>query len=140
MTSGRNLRVLSKKKARFLLILARRIVPEVAGLTEEEQGEVVRTVDGALAEREPAIQVQFKLFMDMLRWSTLLRYGRPLDMLSPGDQDTVLRAHEETGVQKMRTGIWGLKTMVYMGYYGNPDRAGLLHYTPSLRGNEKLHG
>lgn len=130
--------VLSPRKTEFLLVVARRIVPAIADLPENEQAGIARVVDDALAARGKAMQVQFGLFLDTLRWASVLKKGRPLDKLPGEAQDEVLRRLEDSPVSRIRTGVWGLKTLVYMGYYGDPERAAQFGYTPSFDGNEKL--
>lgn len=134
-----SLKVFSKKKAHFLLVLAKRIVPPVGDLDEAEQMAVVKAVDEALALRTPAIQLQFKVFLDLIRLSTLVRHRKTLERLPFEKLDVQLTKLENHPVAKFRTGFWGVKTLIYMGYYGDPDRAAQFDYTPSLKGNERLH-
>lgn len=133
-------KVLSRKKATFILTLARRIVPEVSALDGREQQELVRIIDDALALREPAVRFQFKLFLTMIRWSSMLRHGRTLERLSSDLQDEMLTEFQESSVPRLGAGMWGLKTLIFMGYYGNLEWWGKIHYTPEMNGNESLHG
>ena len=133
------LRVFSKREAEFVLVLARRMIPQLDGADESEQRKVVQIVDDALASRAPGLQTQFKVFLKLIRFSPLVRYGKKLDSLPPEDQDKVMRGFQDSPIPKFRSGMWGLKTLIYMGYYGDPDRAGQFGYNPSLTGNEKLH-
>ena len=133
-------KVLSRKKAMFILTLARRVVPEVNALDGQEQQKLVQIIDDALALREPVVRFQFKLFLTMIRWSSMLRHGRTLDRLSPDLQDRMLTEFQESPVPRLGAGMWGLKTLIFMGYYGNPQRWEQIHYTPAMNGNERLHG
>jgi hypothetical protein len=45
---------------------------------------------------------------------------------------------ESSPVRLLRVGVWGLKTLIFMGYYGQPVIAARTGYTPSLDGNEVL--
>ena len=40
---------------------------------------------------------------------------------------------------KLASGFWGLKTIVFMGYYSQDAVAPMIGYTPSFAGNESLH-
>jgi len=131
--------VLSSGQAEFVLALARRIVPEIAELGADEQWGVVRVIDGALAARPRALQFQIKFFLRMIQFSTLPWHGKSLNRLAPELQDRWLHRFQDSPIPRIRTGMWGLKTLVFMGYYGNPDRWLLFHYAPVLDGNEKLH-
>jgi len=130
---------LSPSQERFLLVLAGRIVPESAGLSSEEKEEFLRILQDALGSRPPALQRQFGLFLGVLRWAPFFCFLAPFDRLSPERQDAVLRWFQDGPIGLFRKGFWGLKAMVYMGYYAREGVGETLGYTPSMRaGNEKL--
>jgi len=133
-------KVLSRRKGEFILTLAHRIVPEVSMLERQEQQELVQIIDDSLSLRAPAVRFQFKLFLTMIRWSSVLRYGKALDRLPPGIQDRMLMQFQESPAARLGAGMWGLKTLIFMGFYGSPKRWKQIHYTPSTKGNERLHG
>jgi len=134
----RDLKVIPEKKAGFILAIAGRIVPEIASLDDRERRGILRVIDDSLASREPVLRMQFMFFLTMIRLSTLPRYARTLDRLAPEIQDRMLHKFEDSPIPRLRIGMWGLKTLVFMGYYGKYERAVQLGYTPSLKGNEKL--
>ncbi len=136
---GNSLKVFSDKDAKFLLVLAKRIVPDIATLPEEEQMGVIGRIDDALASREPALRLQFLAFLKILKLSSLPRHFKTFDRIKPEQQDVMIKKFEDHAISKLRSGIWGVRTLIFMGYYGNPDRASQFHYTPSINGNEKLH-
>jgi hypothetical protein len=131
---------LSERQWRFLLSVAARIVPAVADLDDTGGLRFVAIIGKTLAERPRAIQRQFALFLGLVRWAPLLRFGAPFDRLPPADQDAVLRWFLDAPLGKLRSGFWGLRALTFMGYYGQPEVWALLRYTPSFRGNEMLHG
>lgn len=133
------LRVLSKKKADFLLTLSYRIVPEIEKLDPEGQNKFLSAVDEALAGRDIGLQKQFKLFLDVVKFKPLLGHGRTFDKLKPEVQDKVLRGFEDNKVSLLRSGIWGLRTLIFMGYYGRVVDWEQIGYRPSFYGNEKIH-
>jgi hypothetical protein len=130
---------LSQEKAQFLQTLAARIVPDTTELDAAEAGRFFRIIDDALQEREPLVRRQFAVFLGVLRWAPLFRYGAPLEKLRTTRQDTVLRFFEDCPVSLLRKGFWGLKTMVFMGYYGQPETNLLVGYTPEFDGTAGLH-
>ena len=75
----------------------------------------------------------------MLRWVPLARYGSPLDKLQAERQDAVLRWFEDCPVSILRKGFWGLKAMIFMGYYGQPETNEIVGYAPELDGRARLH-
>ncbi len=130
---------LPQEKAEFLRVLAARIVPETAELDAAGQGRFFRIIDEALQDREPSVRRQFAVFLGVLRWAPLLRFGGSLDRLTPERQDAVLRWFEDCPVSLLRKGFWGLKAMVFMGYYGQPETNQLVGYAPSFDGRDGLH-
>lgn len=132
------MRSFSPRLAGFFAHLARRIVPETAEMDTEQQQLFWRAVDNMLAAR-PKLTAQFKLFLNVLRWSPLLRYGRRLDRLPGEKQDRILTWFQNAPFLLLRRGFWGLKTMIFVGYYGGAGIEDKIHFTPSRTGNEMLH-
>jgi hypothetical protein len=133
------MRSLPQDKAAFLGVLARRIVPETAALDQAGQTRFFSVIDQALAARPRAVQRQFAIFLGVIRWAPLARYASSFDRLTPARQDAVLRWFEDNPVGALRSGTWGLKTMVFMGYYGQPETNASVGYQPALEGPDGAH-
>ena len=121
---------LSREKTEFLRVLATRIVPETTDLDGAGLDRFFAIIDDALASREPSVRQQFATFLSVVKWAPLPRYGGPFDKLSGDRQDAVLRWFEDCPVGLLRSGTWGLKAMVFMGYYGQPETNHLVGYHP----------
>lgn len=133
-------RVLGPAKASFLLRLAERIVPETASSPPAVRQRLVTIVDDLLGRQPPGQQFQFKLLLFALRWMTVPFTLHRLESLPPNWQDYILRRLEGAPLTILRVGIWGLKTLVFMGYYGQEVVTTGIHYEPSKRdGNGVLH-
>lgn len=130
---------LSQEKADFLRVLAARIVPETTELDAEGLGRFFDIIDGALQERTESVRGQFTTFLGVLRLAPSIRYGRPFERLSRERQDVVLRWFEDCPIGLLRKGFWGLKAMVFMGYYGQPETNPLVGYAPEFDGRAGLH-
>ena len=130
---------LSQEKAEFLQVLAARIVPETTELDAAGLSRFFGIVDEALQDRRASVRRQFGIFLGVLRWVPLARYGRPLDKLQAERQDAVLRWFEDCPVSILRKGFWGLKAMIFMGYYGQPETNEIVGYAPELDGRARLH-
>jgi hypothetical protein len=130
---------LSQEKAEFLRVLASRIVPETTELDGAGLGRFFGIIDTALLDRPPEVRQQFKTFLGLLRWAPVFRYGSPLEKLRSEKQDAVLRWFEDCPVGLLRKGFWGLKAMVFMGYYGQPETNELVGYAPDFDGRASLH-
>jgi hypothetical protein len=129
---------LSREKAEFLQVLAARIVPEIAELDSAGLGRFFGIIDQALSARPASVRRQFAVFLGLLRWAPIVRYGAPLEKLRNDRQDATLRWFEDCPVSVVRAGFWGLKAMVFMGYYGQPETNQLVGYTPDFNGGARL--
>jgi hypothetical protein len=131
--------VLTPSTRRFLLVLAARLVPASAAYDASAREACLRLIDETLASRPAALRRQVALVLLMLRWAPALRFGRPLDRLEAGAQDLVLRWFQRCPVQAVRTGFWGVRTLVFLGCYGRPGAGVALGYAPSFDGHAVLH-
>ncbi len=131
---------LSEKQWAFLIKVARRVVPETAALDAVGRERFVAIIGNALSDRPRNIRRQFALFLGVIRWAPLLRFGAPFDRLAPEHRDAVLRWFMDAPLGKLRSGFWGLRVLIFMGHYGQPEVWPAIRYTPSFRGNEMLHG
>ena len=130
---------LSHEKAEFLQVLAARIVPETTDLDAAGLSRFFSIIDNALQDRPASVRRQFGTFLGALRWAPLARYGGPFEKLRGDRQDAVLRWFEDCPVSLLRKGLWGLKAMVFMGYYGQPETNQLVGYAPDFDGEAGLH-
>jgi hypothetical protein len=119
--------------------IAARVVPVSATLAPGDRDVMFALVDQTLASRPAATIRQLELFLTLLRWAPLLRYGRRFETLAPARQDAVLRAAQDAPLQLLRSGFWGVRTLAYLGYYGRPDVYPSIGYTPTTDGLAVLH-
>lgn len=130
--------MLSASQAGLLFSLAARVVPETAGLDGPAKERFGAIVDQALSARPAAVRRQFRVLLSLLRWLPALRYGAPFERLAPGRQDAVLAWFQDAPLRPLRQGFWGLKALVFMGYYGRAEAGEAIGYAPSFAGNERL--
>lgn len=129
---------LSQDRAVFLQTVAARIVPGLANLSPPDCSRFLAIVDRALLDRPPAVRRQLGVFLGVIRWTPLLRFGAPFERLDGRRQDRVLRFLESCPVGLLRQGFWGLKAIVFMGYYGRPEAWDELGYAPRFDSREAL--
>ena len=134
------MRSLPPERARFLGVVARRIVPDLQKADSELLGRFYSLIDLALMERPPSVRRRFGTFLGLIRWRPLLRHGTPFERLDGVAQDALLWRLQESRLRLLRQGFWGLKTLVFMGYYGQPGVGKALGYRPRSDGNEALGG
>jgi hypothetical protein len=122
----------------FLLLLAHRLAPGSQTMSTEEVQAFFAAVRRTLGARPKSLQRQFALFLAVVRWLPALRFGAPIESLAPEKQDAALRWFQNAPISLLRKGFWGLKTIVYLGYYGQPGVAARLGWKPTKDGNSYL--
>jgi hypothetical protein len=116
--------------------IASTVVPEAARLAPGEWEDLERIVARAIAARPARLRRQLALLLRLLEWIPLLRYGRRLSGLDPARRTAFLMALANSGLLVLRRGIWGLRTLILMGFYGRPAAARAIGYRADARGWE----
>lgn len=114
--------------------LAPTIVPEAGELDEEGWRRAETIIEDALADRPESMKRQLRLFVRIATWLPLLRYGRPFTRLSPERRAAFLKSLQDAPFLLLRRGFWGLRTLVFMGYYGQPEVQEEIGYAAHPRG------
>jgi len=96
------------------------VVPELARQPESVHAEVEAAVEGALADRPLALRRQLVAFLRLIDLLSLLRFGRRLTSLDPARRTRLLSALQDSPVLLLRRGFWGLRTLIFLGYYTRP--------------------
>ncbi len=132
--------VLGSGQQRFLLCLAARIVPESAGAPAQVTDPLLAAVDEELQPRPRLQQLEFKLLLFAIRWMTVPFTLHRFERLQGERQDRWLGFLENAPLTLLRVGIWGLKTLVFLGYYTQDGVQRRILYVPSKdEGNVLLH-
>jgi len=132
--------VLGSGQQRFLLCLAARIVPESAGAPPQVTEPLLAAVDEELRPRPRLQQLEFKLLLFAIRWMTVPFTLHRFERLPGERQDRWLGLLENAPLTLLRVGIWGLKTLVFLGYYTQDGVLQRIVYVPSkAEGNVLLH-
>ncbi len=116
--------------------IATTIVPEARELARHEWADVERIVEHAIAQRPAAVQRQLAAFIRAVELLPVARFGRPFSRLDDERRTRTLRALENAPVLLLRRGLWGLRTLIFMGYYARPGVAASLGYRASAAGWE----
>src|SRR3989442_10977754 len=116
------------------------VVPEASRLDAAQWDEMDAIVAEVIAARPRAVQRQLALFLILLEWFPLLRYGRRLSRLDPARRTKFLDQLQRAPMLLLRRGFWGVRTLVLMGYYGRPAAAAEIGYRADARGWEARRG
>ena len=110
------------------------IVPEAAELDDQGWQDLHRVVEALLRGRSESLQRQLRIFLGVIQWLPVFRYGRRFTRLNEAARARVLEHLQNDRIQKVRVGFWGLRTIVLAGYYGRPQAAEAIGYAASPRG------
>lgn len=117
-----------------LRVIGVTVVPEAEQLDEQQWVALEEIVRGALAARPRALQRQFVLLVRAIQWLAVLRYGRRFTVLDPRRREQFLDQLQNAPLLILRRGIWGLRTLLLMGYYGRAAGARAIGYRADARG------
>lgn len=116
--------------------LATTVVPEAERLDAPGWAELERIVEEQLARRPASIRRQFRFLIRLLELLPLARFGRRFTALDPERRLRFLAALQDAPLLLLRRGVWGLRVLVQMGYYGQPARDAEIGYRADPRGWE----
>ncbi len=116
--------------------IAATVVPEADRLDEPAWAELEAIVIAALASRPAKLQRQLLLFIRIVEWLPLARFGRRFTRLGPLRRIRVLRGLQDAPVLLLRRGCWGLRTLILMGFYGRQEAQREIGYRANARGWE----
>ena len=116
--------------------IAEIVVPETGAMNDTQWREFYSIIDAALAKRPAKMRRQLKLFLKILNLTSLLRYRKQLHYTTPQQRLALLSSIENSKLLLFRRGLWGVRTLVYMGFYANTETAAALGYRAAPRGWE----
>jgi hypothetical protein len=114
--------------------LATALVPETAALDEAGWAELEAIVETALSKRPPGMRRQLAVFVRLLDFLPRLRWLRSFRRLDAERRARFLRGMQSAPIFLFRRGFWGLRTLVFMGYYARPEAYAGIGYDAHLRG------
>jgi hypothetical protein len=114
--------------------IATTIVPEAVSLDASGWAEVERLVEKALEPRPAAIKRQIGALIRAIELLPVLRWGRPFTRLAASDRTRFLSGLQNAPVLLLRRGFWGLRTLIYLGYYARAEAAAEIGYRADPRG------
>lgn len=112
------------------------IVPESTVLDEPGWHDLETVVAGLLRGRPASLQRRLRLFLRLIEWLPVVRYGRRFTSLDQAARTRVLAHLENDPISKVRVGFWGLRTLVLAGYYGRAEAAREIGYAATPQGWE----
>lgn len=114
--------------------LATAIVPEAKQLDDPSWKELEEIVEKALSAQPQSIRRQLRLLVRALDLLPVLRFGKTFRSLDPGKRARFLHRVENAPLLPLRCGFWGLRTLVFLGYYGRDEARASIGYRADPRG------
>jgi hypothetical protein len=105
----------------ILRAIATTVVPEAASLDERGWRELLGIVADAVAQRPASVQRQLRLFLAVVNVLPVARHGTVFTRADAAARTAVLHWLERAPVPRLRQGLWGVRTLVLMGYYARPE-------------------
>ncbi len=103
-------------------------VPETAAATASQWGALEAEVERALGARPPAMRRQLGVFLRLLDVAARLRYGTALSRLDQAQAGRLLGGFSRAPSLLLRRGVWGVRTLVFLGWYTQPEIVASLGY------------
>lgn len=117
-----------------LRALATSFVPETALATEAQWAALEASVERAVSAKPATLRRQLGWLIRLIDTTGRIRYGRRLERLNPAQRLALLRGLAASRVLLLRRGIWGLRTLVMLGWYTQQEVAAELGYRASSTG------
>jgi len=114
--------------------LAESFIPEIAGADPNSWRQVEDIVSNAIKDRPPAVQRQILAFIRILDGIALVRHGSRLAALHPVKRTRLIEGIGASRLLLLRRGVWGLRTLVQMGWYCQPAVQEALGYRATAAG------
>jgi len=114
--------------------LATSFVPETALATAAQWAALESAVERAVSAKPESLRRQLRWLIRLVDAAARIRYGRRLERLNSARRLALLESLAASHVLLLRRGIWGLRTLVLLGWYTQPDVAAELGYRASSAG------
>jgi len=116
--------------------LAQCFIPETARATDSQWRGLESAVATALAARPARLRRQVLLFVRLIDFTARARYGTGFAGLGAARGTALLEGFAASRVLLFRRGVWGLRTLVMLGWYTDPAVIAALGYRASAAGWE----
>lgn len=114
--------------------LATTIVPEAVSLDERGWSEVEDIIERGLESRPGSMRRQLRILVRALNVLPIFRFGKTFGSLDTPKRTAFLESVQNAPVLLLRRGFWGLRTLVFMGYYSRDDARAEIGYRADPRG------
>ena len=114
--------------------VAEAMVPATQRYDDQAWGAMECAVELALLARPVKMQRQLLVFLRLANLLALPLAGRTLVALAPAERERVLHRLERSPVPLIRRGVWGVRTLIFLGHYTRPEVVAASGWKGSARG------
>jgi hypothetical protein len=93
------------------------VLPSPEALDEEGWETAESIIEGALADKPAGVKLQLRLFLRAVNLLPLATTGRTLANLPLEKRTAFLERLHKSPLMPLRRGLWGVRTLLFMGYY-----------------------
>jgi hypothetical protein len=93
------------------------VLPAEETLDEEGWYRALGIIERALATRPSRVRRQIRLFLRLVNLLPFLTTGRTFQSLSSERRASFLERLQRSRLMPVRRGVWGIRTLLFMGYY-----------------------
>jgi len=116
--------------------IAATVVPEAADLDEEGWADAEDAIESTITDRSEQLRRQLLLLVKVIDLLPIIRYGRRFTALDSDRRMRALQWMQDSPFLLLRRGVWGLRTLILLGYYSRPIAAAQIGYRASALGWE----
>lgn len=116
------------------------VLPQPEALDAEGWREAEAIIESALAPRPAGVKRQLRLFLRLLNLMPLPSTGRTFERLSMEKRAAFLARLQRSRVQPLRRGLWGVRTLLFLGYYTQEPVRARIGYRADPRGWDAPRG
>jgi hypothetical protein len=110
------------------------VLPRPDALSEEGWERAEAVIESALAQRPAGVKRQIRLFLRVVNLLPVATTGRTLVGLPPDGRAKFLERLERSRFMLLRRGLWGVRTLAFMGYYTQEPVRQAIGYRASPEG------
>jgi hypothetical protein len=93
------------------------VLPSPDALDEDGWSSAIDIIESALAPRPPGVKTQLRLFLRLVNLLPVFSTGRTFVSLPPERRASYLAKLHRSPFMPFRRGLWGIRTLLFMGYY-----------------------
>jgi len=127
-------------RAHLMHALLEAFVPAAASLDGNELTSVLAASDDLIAGKPANMHRQLLMALIVIRLLAILRFGRGLARVDVERRRRFLASLQDSPALKLRLAVWGLRTLLFGGYYADPVRQNELGYHPHPDGWDARRG